>query len=90
METEDQICARYEAELASIAALDRRYYSKASPSSAERRDYAARKDRLERVRSRFYAELARVHQRGALESRRCRHFFHRSRTRNTATRASLD
>lgn len=80
MEIEDQICARYEAELASIAALDRRYYLKASPSLAERRDYAARKDRLEMMRSQFYAEFARVRQSGALESRRCRYFFRRSRT----------
>jgi hypothetical protein len=80
METEDQSCARFEAELASIAALDQRYYLNASPSIAERRDYAARKNRLNTMRSQFYAEFARVRQSGALESRRCRYFFRPSRS----------
>lgn len=79
METEHEICKRYEAELAAIAALDRRYYLKASLSTAERRDYAARQDRLEMMRSQFYAELARLRDSGARESRRCRYFIFRSR-----------
>jgi len=58
METEDQICKRYEAEFAEIAARDRRYYLLPSASLAERRDYAARKVQLEQLRLRLYAELA--------------------------------
>lgn len=57
MDTEDEICARYAAELASIAALDRSYYLKPSPSTADRQAYAERQDQFEQVRSRFYAEL---------------------------------
>jgi len=57
METEDQICRRYEAELAAITALDRRYYLKRCPTTIERRAYAERQAYLEYVRSRFYAEL---------------------------------
>lgn len=74
METEDQICRRFEAELAAIAVLDRRYYLNPSPTLAERAEYAARQFQLENVRSRFYAEL------GALrEFRRCRLFARRLR-----------
>jgi hypothetical protein len=57
METDD-FCARYEAELATIAALDHRFYINRSPSLAERRAYAARKVRLEEMRFRFYLEFA--------------------------------
>jgi len=53
METEDQLSARYEAELAAIAALDRRYYSNSCPSCCERADYAARQDKLHALRARF-------------------------------------
>jgi len=58
METEDQICKRYEAEFAEIAARDRRYYLLSSASVDERRDYAARKVQLQKLRLRLYAELA--------------------------------
>jgi hypothetical protein len=61
VETEDQICRRFETELAAIAVLDRRYYSNLSPSVAERAVYAARQLQLERTRSRFYAELESSH-----------------------------
>jgi hypothetical protein len=54
----DDLCARYEKELATIAALDRRFYLNPSPAPAERRAYAARKLRLEQVRFRFYLEFA--------------------------------
>lgn len=58
METEEEICKRYEAVFAAIATLDRRYYLNPAASTAERRDYAARQAQLEELRSRFYAELA--------------------------------
>lgn len=64
METQDEICKRYEAEFAAIAALDRRYYGTPSASVAERRDYAARKVHLEELRARLYAELAICRKRG--------------------------
>jgi hypothetical protein len=57
VETEDQICRRFKAELAAIAALDHRYYMDASPTVAERADYAARQVQLESTRSRFYSKL---------------------------------
>lgn len=58
METEAQICRRYEAELASIAALDHHYYLNPCPTRSDRADYAARQDQLQSIRSRFYGELA--------------------------------
>lgn len=82
METEDQICTRYGAELASIAALDRRYYLKPSPTSSDRREYAARQDQLADVRSRFYAELTACRLDRLLRVRRfgpCRSFVRGSR-----------
>ena len=54
----DDFSARYEAELAAIAALDRHFYLNPSPSLAERRAYAVRKVRLEEMRFRFYLEFA--------------------------------
>lgn len=57
MQTEHQICAQFEAELAAIAALDRRYYLNPSPTISERAAYAARQVQLESMRSRFYKEL---------------------------------
>jgi len=78
METEDQICKRYEAGFAVIAALDRRYYLTPSASVAARRDYAARQTLLEEMRSRLYAELAGCRKRSAsLLFRRCRSFIRR-------------
>ncbi len=82
METEDQICKRYEAELAAIAALDRRYYLTPCASVEERRDYAARQARREEMRSRLYSELAacRVEQFAqARKFRRCRSIIRRPR-----------
>jgi len=55
VETEEQICRRYEAALAAIAAVDRRYYVNPSPSLADRADYAARQTQLENTRSMLYA-----------------------------------
>jgi transposase InsO family protein len=72
VETEDQICGRFEAELAAIAALDRRYYANASPSAAERADYAARQVQLESTRSRFYGELGSFREYSSRQLRRCR------------------
>jgi hypothetical protein len=78
METEYQICKRYEAEFAAIAALDRRYFLTPSASLAARRDYAARQARLEEMRSRLYAELALCRERDAAPLfRRCRSFIRR-------------
>ncbi len=57
METKDQTCARYEAELAAIAVLDRRYYLNPNAILADRAAYHRRQDRLERIRVRLYAEL---------------------------------
>jgi hypothetical protein len=57
MDTETEIYIRYEAELTEIALLDRLYYQKAAPSSADRADYYRRQDHLERVRARLCAEL---------------------------------
>jgi hypothetical protein len=73
METEGQICRRYEAEFAKIAILDRRYYLTRCASLDERREYAARRAQMEEMRSRFYAELAdcRLH---IVAFRHCRTF----------------
>ena len=77
MGNEDQLCRRYEAALAAIATLDRRYYLNPCPSRAERCDYAARQDLLEEIRSRLYAELALL--RHIRQFRRCRSIIRRSR-----------
>ena len=79
METEHEICMQYEAELAAIAALDRRYYLTPSASVAQRRDYAARKVQLEEMRSRFYAEIAKCRELPVHYFRRCRSFIRKSR-----------
>jgi hypothetical protein len=81
METEEQICRRYERELARIAALDQLYYRCFCPTLAERRDYAARQAQLEEVRSRLYLELDILH-RGAVIPfhRRCRFVTRRRRS----------
>jgi len=78
METEHEICKRYEAKFAAIAALDRRYYLTPSASVDERREYAARKAQVEEMRSRFYAELAKCRERSMHHFRRCRSFIRRS------------
>ena len=72
METEEQICRRYEAQLAAIAALDRRYYANGSPSLADRADYAARQTQLENTRSMLYAELIAFRQNRLRQPIRCR------------------
>lgn len=72
METENQICRRYEVAFAAIAALDRRYYLTPSASLAERREYAARQVQLQEMRSRLYAELAICRQRDVRQYRHCR------------------
>lgn len=79
METEDQICRRYEAEIAAISVLDRRYYLNNSAFLDERRNYAARQAQLEETRMRFYAELATFRQGKVNQFRRCRSVIRRSR-----------
>jgi hypothetical protein len=71
MEAEDQICTRYEAELAKLAALDRRFYLTPSPTLADRAAYAARQAQLEDTRSRLYAELSDLREYGHKQLR-CR------------------
>lgn len=81
METEDQICRRYEAELARIAALDHAYYRRPCPTLAERRDYAARQAQREEVRSRLYGELDILHRTDAMPFHpRCRSVIRRPRS----------
>jgi hypothetical protein len=80
METEAQICRRYEAELARIANLDNAYYRSPCPSLAERRDYAARQAQIEEVRSRLYLELDMLHRSAPVPSHpRCRLLIRRPR-----------
>ena len=79
MENEDQICKRYEAEFAAIAALDRLYYLIPSATIDERREYAARQARLEEMRSRFYSEIATRREGTVRPFRRCRIFVRRIR-----------
>jgi hypothetical protein len=83
METEHEICKRYEAEFAAIAALDRRYYLTPSASLDERRKYAAPKAQMEEMRLRFYAELAACRERGMRQFRRCRSLISKSRRSGT-------
>ena len=78
METEEQICRRYEAALAEIAAVDRRYYVNPSPSLADRADYAARQTQLENTRSMLYAELIAFRQNSLSQPSRCRSIIRRS------------
>ena len=72
METEEQICRRYEAQLTAIAALDRRYYVNPAPSLADRADYAARQTQLENTRSMLYAELNAFRPNSLRHPSRCR------------------
>ena len=81
METEDQICRRYVAELERIAALDHVYYRSLCPTLAQRRDYAARQTQLEEVRSRLYLELDILHRSALIPfHRRCRSVVRRPRS----------
>ena len=80
METDDELCAKFEAELASIAALDQLYYTNPSPTLAERREYAAREVQLEEMRSRFYEEFRSCRQVAVSHfRRRCRSIIRRLR-----------
>jgi len=79
MELEDLIYVRYSRELAAIAALDRKYYVDPCPSPADRRDYAARQEQLETLRTRLYTDLAAL--RACREFRPCRSVIRRSRFR---------
>jgi hypothetical protein len=78
MATEEQLFHRFEAELAAIARLDRRYYLNPSPTLDERRDYAQRQMRLEEARSRFYKELGALRHYGVSYFRRCRSIIRKS------------
>jgi len=60
MDTETEIRARYELELALIGSLDREYYSKPAPTSAERAKYQKRQEQLETLRAQFYTERDRL------------------------------
>jgi hypothetical protein len=68
MDAETTVCFRYEIELALIASLDRAYYLKPRPTTAERAAYHLRQERLEDVRARLYAELRIVRQFEALNA----------------------
>jgi hypothetical protein len=57
MDTETDICRRFESQLAVIAALDHAYYTNPAPTAKDQTDYFAREQRLEQIRFRFYAEL---------------------------------
>ena len=83
METEHEICRRYEAEFAAISALDRLYYLTSSASIEERREYAARQAQLDEIRSRFYAELAKCREHRIRLFRRSRSSIRRSRRPGT-------
>lgn len=72
METEGQLCARYQKQMAAIAALDRRYYLNPCPTIAERRNYATRQAQLEAIRSLLYADLAALRACGGRLVVRCR------------------
>jgi hypothetical protein len=60
VETEIEICVRYEAEMAAIAALDQPYYLNTKTTPADRVNYFRRQDDLKQVRARLYAELSTV------------------------------
>lgn len=78
MATEEQLFERFEAELAAIASLDRRYYLNPSPTLADRCEYAKRQVRLEETRSRFYKQLEVFRKQAASFPRRCRSILRRS------------
>lgn len=81
MDTEEDICKRYETELATIARLDRRYYLNPCPSLAERRDYAAREAQREAIRRRLYADLAAVRTHDPRQHRCCRSIVQKRKPR---------
>ena len=57
MDTNTDICRRFESQLAVIFAMDHSYYINPDPTAKDRSDYFAREQRLEQIRLRFYAEL---------------------------------
>ena len=73
METEHEICRRYESQLAEMAALDRRYYINPNPTLADRAAYAARQALLADTRSRFYSEIGQLRVRRQLRRYRLYH-----------------
>lgn len=79
MATEDEILERFEAELAGIATIDRRYYLNPSTTPLDRAAYAVRQAHLEEIRSRFYAELSALKQ--SRQFRHCRSVIRQSRSR---------
>lgn len=85
---EDQSSIRYEAELAAIARLDRAYYLNPCPSRTERSNYAARQVQLEKLRSRFYAELAASRQHGPNRLCRCRSIIRSCRPEGFSARSN--
>jgi len=70
VESETELCARYEREMAELAAVDHFFYLNRAASRTERANYAARQDRLETVRVRLYSELTSLRELRRL--RRCR------------------
>lgn len=58
MDSETEICSRYEAELAGIARLDQAYFTNPRPTAADKASYVERQRRLEQLRTRFYLELS--------------------------------
>ena len=72
METEYEICKRYAAQLAAIAALDRSYYLNPCANRTDRSDYAARQNYLQEMRFQFYADLASLQHNGFVPHRHCR------------------
>ena len=63
MDTNTDICRRFESQLAVIFAMDHAYYNNPAPTAKDRIDYFAREQRLEQIRLRFYAELDALHSR---------------------------
>ena len=86
METEDQICRRYEAELTAIGALDHCYYVTPSATLEDRTVYTLRQVQLEETRSRSYAEFAELRLHGFSQVRRCRSVIRRSRFSTSSVR----
>ena len=60
MNDEFTICKRYEAQLAAIAGLDRAYYLKKTPTTADRAAYAARQEEREGIRARLLTKLSSI------------------------------
>ena len=63
MDTNTDICRRFESQLAVIFAMDHAYYINPAPTAKDRIDYFARQQRLQQIRRLFYAELDALHSR---------------------------